>query len=50
LLTRLFFKQWGGVRKDLTGRMLNGLTYDEMPALAHEAKLTEVKALFAPTK
>jgi protein gp37 len=29
-----FFKQWGGVRKDLTGRKLNGRTYDEMPKLA----------------
>lgn len=28
-----FFKQWGGVRKDLTGRELNGRTYDEMPPL-----------------
>lgn len=27
-----FFKQWGGVRKDLTGRQLNGRTYDELPA------------------
>jgi len=26
-----FFKQWGGVRKDKTGRELNGQTYDEMP-------------------
>ena len=26
-----FFKQWGGVRKDFTGRVLNGRTYDEMP-------------------
>lgn len=26
-----FFKQWGGVRKDLTGRELNGRIYDEMP-------------------
>jgi len=26
-----FFKQWGGVRKDLRGRKLNGRTYDEMP-------------------
>lgn len=26
-----FFKQWGGVRKDLTGRSLRGRTYDEMP-------------------
>ena len=28
-----FFKQWGGVRKDLTGRKLGGRTYDEMPQL-----------------
>lgn len=28
-----FFKQWGGVRKDLTGRTLHGRTYDEMPPL-----------------
>jgi protein gp37 len=27
-----FFKQWGGVRKDLTGRLLHGRTYDEMPS------------------
>lgn len=26
---KFFFKQWGGVRKDLTGRMLNGRTYDD---------------------
>lgn len=26
-----FFKQWGGTRKDLTGRTLNGRIYDEMP-------------------
>lgn len=26
-----FFKQWGGVRKDKTGRLLHGRTYDEMP-------------------
>ena len=29
-----FFKQWGGVRKKLTGRLLNGRTYDEMPESA----------------
>jgi protein gp37 len=27
-----FFKQWGGVRKHITGRRLNGKTYNEMPA------------------
>jgi protein gp37 len=26
-----FFKQWGGVRKDMTGRLLHGRIYDEMP-------------------
>jgi protein gp37 len=29
-----FFKQWGGVRKDLPGRQLGGRTYDEMPKAA----------------
>jgi protein gp37 len=27
-----FFKQWGGVRKKQTGRMLDGRTWDQMPA------------------
>jgi protein gp37 len=26
-----FFKQWGGVRKSMTGRLLDGRTYDEFP-------------------
>lgn len=26
-----FFKQWGGVQKSKTGRLLDGRTYDEMP-------------------
>ena len=29
--TKFFFKQWGGVRKHTTGRLLRGRTYDEMP-------------------
>ncbi len=28
-----FFKQWGGVNKKLTGRTLDGRTYDELPRL-----------------
>lgn len=32
--TAFFFKQWGGRNKKATGRMLNGRTYDEMPAVA----------------
>lgn len=27
-----FFKQWGGVRKDLTGRELDGRLYNELPS------------------
>jgi protein gp37 len=30
---RFFFKQWGGTRKKLNGRVLNGRTYDELPIL-----------------
>lgn len=30
-----FFKQWGGPRKDLAGRLLDGRTYDEFPRSAH---------------
>ncbi len=30
---RFFFKQWGGPRKKLAGRLLNGRTYDELPVL-----------------
>ncbi len=32
-----FFKQWGGPRKDLTGRELRGRTYNEMPAYPRAA-------------
>ena len=28
-----FFKQWGGTRKKLAGRLLEGRTHDEMPVL-----------------
>ena len=30
--TKFFFKQWGGVRKHRTGRLLGGRTWDDMPA------------------
>ncbi|MBA7498776.1 hypothetical protein ES704_01513 [subsurface metagenome] len=26
-----FFKQWGGINKKKTGRLLDGRTWDEMP-------------------
>jgi protein gp37 len=35
--TAFFFKQWGGVRKDLTGRLLDGRTYDAMPTSSRGA-------------
>lgn len=35
-----FFKQWGGVRKDLTGRQLDGKTHDEFPKGAAEIRDT----------
>lgn len=28
-----FFKQWGGIKKSETGRLLNGRTYSEMPPI-----------------
>ncbi|MCH7904204.1 MAG: phage Gp37/Gp68 family protein [Armatimonadetes bacterium] len=31
---KFFFKQWGGVRKHVTGRELDGKFYDDMPARA----------------
>jgi protein gp37 len=30
-----FFKQWGGTRKRISGRRLDGRTYDEMPRAYH---------------
>ncbi|MGH9715154.1 MAG: DUF5131 family protein [Candidatus Acidiferrales bacterium] len=32
-----FFKQWGGTRKKIAGRTLEGRTYDEFPARANAA-------------
>lgn len=32
-----FFKQWGGTNKKATGRVLDGKTWDQRPALAHES-------------
>jgi len=40
-----FFKQWGGVRKDLTGRELDGRTYDEMPRPPAVARRDEQRDL-----
>ena len=33
--TAFFFKQWGGFNKKAAGRILDGKTWDEMPATPH---------------
>ena len=33
--TAFHFKQWGGVDKKASGRLLNGRTWDELPALTN---------------
>jgi protein gp37 len=40
-----FFKQWGGTRKAAAGRLLDGRTWDEMPAPARDRHLIP-RALF----
>ena len=38
-----FFKQWGGVQKKRTGRILDGRTYDDMPrVIARSSSLVQV--------
>jgi protein gp37 len=32
-----FFKQWGGIRKKVAGRLLDGRTWNEMPRIARAA-------------
>jgi|SRR5579862_1452363 len=38
---KFFFKQWGGVRKSLNGRRLDGRTYDEFPARTANSVIPE---------
>ena len=40
-----FFKQWGGVRKSLAGRMLEGRTYDDIPARQRVSPLPQRRRL-----
>lgn len=40
-----FFKQWGGARKDLTGRVLDGRTHDEFPSGPPEPSLEYARHL-----
>jgi protein gp37 len=42
-----FFKQWGGVRKDTSGRMLQGRTHDDLPArVPHPTLPAKVRAQY----
>ena len=43
---RFFFKQWGGVRKHETGRLLDGRTYDEFPNRSSEPVAEDVVRMF----
>jgi protein gp37 len=40
--TAFFFKQWGGVRKSTTGRVLEGRTWNEMPSTPSHIPLLAV--------
>ena len=40
--TAFFFKQWGGRNKKAAGRVLNGRTYDEMPARTSSSQLAHL--------
>ncbi len=43
-----FFKQWGGVNKKASGRMLRGRTYDEFPSLPLSPAKIRMSALSHP--
>jgi protein gp37 len=43
-----FFKQWGGVRKSLNGRKLQGRTYSEFPPIVRGTRPPDVHALEIP--
>lgn len=40
-----YFKQWGGTRKHLNGRVLDGRIYDAMPVAADRPSATGLLAL-----
>jgi protein gp37 len=40
-----FFKQWGGVQKKRTGRILEGRTWDEMPKIESVSGATRIQQL-----
>jgi protein gp37 len=42
-----FFKQWGGIRKNLRGRLLHGRLYDDLPKAAFAHPSASAAASFA---
>ena len=42
---KFFFKQWGGVQKSRTGRLLEGRTWDEMPEVGSDQEAIRTRAL-----
>jgi protein gp37 len=40
-----FFKQWGGVRKKINGRRLDGRTYDEFPEVEQAQRIADEQRL-----
>jgi protein gp37 len=45
-----FFKQWGGTRKKLAGRMLDGSFYDEFPLVLSSGRVDETRRLARVTE
>jgi len=45
-----FFKQWGGFKKKAAGRILDGRTYDEMPAARQRQKRAGLVLKGSPVK
>lgn len=41
--TAFFFKQWGGVHKKKAGRLLDGRTFDEMPAAVRDVSQRDTR-------
>jgi hypothetical protein len=41
-----FFKQWGGVNRKKTGRLLDGRTWDELPQQAQDCGESQIPLIF----
>jgi protein gp37 len=43
-----FFKQWGGPRKDMTGRSLDGKTWNDMPRAQRKPRTENADSMMSP--